>query len=187
MQNVSRSPFRHNRPWVRGVLFRAAAVCLGLGVIALAEVGLRVLGCGRTTDAEDPSLVLEAVQPLFVLNRGTGRYEIPKSRWTFFCPDSFDSTKPHSGFRVFCLGGSTVQGRPYSIQTAFPAWLELALRAADASVQWEVVNCGGISYASYRLLPILCEVLHYQPDLVIICSGHNEFLETRTYPPARLR
>ena len=60
-------------------------------------------------------------------------------------------------------------------------WLELNLRAAEPGRRWEVVNCGGISYASYRLVPILEEVLEYSPDLVIVYTGHNEFLEDRTY------
>ena len=151
------------------------------------ETGFRVGGWGRMTDAEDPLMELAAVRPLFVLNRGAGRYEIAKGRQEFFCPDSFASVKPASGFRVFCLGGSTVQGRPYAIETSFTTWLELGLRAADPGVEWDVVNCGGISYASYRLRPVLTEVLEYEPDLVIVCTGHNEFLEARTYHPARFR
>ena len=45
-----------------------------------------------------------------------------------------------------------------------------------------MINCGGVSYASYRLVPILEEVLeNYSPDLVILYTGQNEFLEDRTY------
>ena len=44
-----------------------------------------------------------------------------------------------------------------------------------------MVNCGGVSYASYRLVPILEEVLAHNPDLVILYTGHNEFLEDRSY------
>lgn len=79
------------------------------------------------------------------------------------------------------LGGSTVQGRPFATETAFPTWLELALNAVDDSTQWNAINCGGISYASYRLAPILDEVLDHDPDLIILYTGHNEFLEERTY------
>jgi len=184
---VSLSRSWHERRSIRRILLRVAAVCCGLVVIALAELALRAAGWGRRTDAEDPFVVLEDVQPLFIVNPETGRYEIPKSRQAFFRPESFALAKPSSGFRVFCLGGSTVQGRPYSIETAFPAWLEIGLRAADPSVEWDVVNCGGVSYASYRLLPILREVLNHDPDLVIICAGHNEFLEERSYHPAKIR
>ena len=63
------------------------------------------------------------------------------------------------------LGGSTVQGRPFSIETAFSTWLELSLTAADPSRIWQVVNCGGVSYASYRLAPIVDESSCYKPDL----------------------
>ena len=38
-----------------------------------------------------------------------------------------------------------------------------------------------MSYASYRLAPILRECLNYSADLFVICTGHNEFLEDRTY------
>ena len=74
-----------------------------------------------------------------------------------------------------------MQGRPFAIETSFTTWLELSLPAADPSRHWEVINCGGISYASYRLVPILREVLGYDPDLVVLYTGHNEFLEERTY------
>jgi len=50
-----------------------------------------------------------------------------------------------------------------------------------------VINCGGVSYASYRLAPLVREVLHYQPDLVILATGHNEFLEDRSYQSLKSR
>ena len=55
------------------------------------------------------------------------------------------------------------------------------LPAADQSKNWEVINAGGISYASYRVAQLMEELIRYQPDLFIIYTGHNEFLEERTY------
>jgi hypothetical protein len=163
------------------VLFRLFAVCLGLTPVVAAEIVLRLLGVGHATDFNDPFVGFSEIHPLFVLNPKTQRYQIPASRQTHFCPESFAAEKPANEFRIFVLGGSTVQGRPYAIQTSFTAWLELSLHAADPSRQWEVVNCGGVSYATYRLVPILEEVLNYEPDLIIFCEGHNEFLEERSY------
>ena len=117
----------------------------------------------------------------------SGEYEVARSRWNFFRRDSFAAEKSDDEFRIFCLGGSTVQGRPFSIETSFPTFLEIALESADPSRQWEVVNCGGVSYASYRLVPIVREVLQYEPDLIIVYSGHNEFLEDRTYAQIKAR
>ena len=138
-------------------------------------------GWGRPADYDDPFVGFSAIHPLFVLDESGARYEIPKSRLKFFAPESCPAKKGPNTFRVFCLGGSTVQGRPYSKETSFTTWLRLSLEAADSSRDWQVVNCGGISYASYRLVPILEECLGYEPDLIILCTGHNEFLEERTY------
>ena len=61
------------------------------------------------------------------------------------------------------------------------------MNGRDAARQYETVNCGGLSYASYRLTAILDEVLGYDPDLVIVATGHNEFLEDRSYQAVKNR
>jgi tetratricopeptide (TPR) repeat protein len=187
-ESKKQSAGRHRPVW-KAVAFRCGAVLLGLMPLIAVEICLRALGLGKPTDFNDPFVGFSDIHPLFVLNKNAGTYEIPKSRQTHFQPESFAAVKPANEFRIFVLGGSTVQGRPWSIETSFTTWLELNLNAADPSRQYEVVNCGGVSYASYRLVPILQEVLRsdpdgglrYQPDLIIFCEGHNEFLEDRSY------
>jgi len=166
-------------------LFRLAAVVLGLLPLIACELTLRGLGLGKPTDSNDPFVGFSDIHPLFVLNKIGSRYEIPKSRQVHFQPDSFAAQKSANEFRIFVLGGSTVQGRPWSIESSFTTWLELHLNAADSTRRYEVINCGGVSYATYRLAPILQEVLKYQPDLVVFCEGHNEFLEDRSYAPIK--
>ena len=162
-------------------LFRLLAVVLGLSIFPLIEVACWLFGIGEPDTRDDPFVGFNKLQPLFVHDADANEFRIPESRRRFFAPDSFPDKKPAETTRVFCLGGSTVQGRPFSKQTSFTTWLRLALETAQPERRWEVVNCGGISYASYRLVPILEECLQYEPDLVIICTGHNEFLEDRTY------
>ncbi|MCZ6794366.1 MAG: GDSL-type esterase/lipase family protein [Planctomycetota bacterium] len=171
---------RGPRGW-RGLIFRLAAVALALAPFVVLELILTALDWGRPSYDPDPFLGFRGASPLFVLSEDGERYEIAKGRQTFFYPDAFPATRREEEYRVFCLGGSTVQGRPFSIETSFSTWLELGLQAADPRRPSEVVNCGGISYASYRLVPILQEILRYSPDLVVIYSGQNEFLEDRTY------
>jgi lysophospholipase L1-like esterase len=130
----------------------------------------------------DPIFEIAGQKPLFVkASPSASHWEIPESRMNFFRPASFVAQKPANLRRVFVLGGSTVQGRPYETETAFPKWLELRLRAADPSRSYEVVNCGGVSYASYRIAILLDEVLSHSPDAIVIYTGHNEFLEERSY------
>jgi lysophospholipase L1-like esterase len=172
---------RRRPRWFRGLLLRLAAVAIGLAPFVVVEAALVALDWGRPTYRDDPFVGFRAVHPLFVLNEEGTRYEVAPSRQGYFCPDSFARHKAPGEFRIFCLGGSTVQGRPFAIETSFTTWLELSLQAAEPDRKWEVVNCGGVSYASYRLVPILEEVLRYEPDLIVLCTGHNEFLEDRTY------
>lgn len=182
MSATSHGSRRPRRLLARAVAFRLGAVLLGLLPLLMLEGVLACLGLGGPDYSRDPFVGFSSVQPLFRPSADGQRWETAPSRLEFFRPDSFARRKGAREYRIFCLGGSTVQGRPFGIETSFATWLELSLRAADPSRDWRVVNCGGISYAIYRLVPILEEVLsNYQPDMVIVYTGHNEFLEDRTY------
>jgi hypothetical protein len=154
-------------------------IAAGLLPFIAAEFVLRWSCTSPTRLAIDPCLDSRQVVSLFELN-GV-EYHIRDERLRFFAPATFAKHKGPNTKRVFCLGGSTTQGEPYKPPTAFPAWLQYNLELMDRSHSWEVINCGGLSYASYRLLPILYEVLHYSPDLIVVDCGHNEFLEDREF------
>jgi lysophospholipase L1-like esterase len=161
------------------------AVVLSLLPFAMIELGLRFAPeTSREAVDDDPLVNLTAAKPLFVLDQtepNSARWIIPQERMNFFRPASFLATKPKNAKRIFVLGGSTVQGSPYETETAFSTWLQPRLQATDPGTFIEVVNCGGVSYASYRVNKILSEVLTHQPDAIVIYSGHNEFLESRSY------
>ena len=169
------------RALARGAAFRLLAIALGLLPLVGCELALRALDWGRPGVAPDPFVGFSAVYPLFVLDATKTRYEISPTYKRFFGPVSFPARKSAAGYRIFCLGGSSVLGHPFSVETSFTTWLQISLAAADPTRNWEVVNIGGISYAGYRLVPVMQELLRYQPDLFIVYTGHNEFLEDRTY------
>jgi len=169
------------RPFRRKLFFRLAAILLGLAPFLLLEGALWLTGWVPPAGEFHPVVEFINPQPLFEADEESGNYRTRKERLGYFRPEQFALTKPSNEFRIFWLGGSTVQGRPYAIETSFTTWLEIALNETDSTRDWNVINCGGVSYASYRLVPILEEVLEYQPDLILVYSGHNEFLEDRTY------
>ena len=103
----------------------------------------------------------------------------------YFNVQGFPQVKAPGTYRIFTLGGSTTYGRPYDDKTSFSGWLREFLPMADSQRNWEVINAGGISYASYRVAHLMEELVNYQPDLFIIYTGHNEFLEERTYGQIR--
>jgi lysophospholipase L1-like esterase len=145
------------------------------------ELALRVAGSGPSGD---PALTLARFSNQFPLFERNGNvYQILRAREPFFNRQQFQAEKPAAAYRVFVFGGSTVYGHPYTSETAFPKWLAIELSGTSPGRIVEVVNCGGVSYASYRIAPIVREVLAYQPDLIVLAMGHNEFLEDRTYQP----
>jgi tetratricopeptide (TPR) repeat protein len=81
-------------------------------------------------------------------------------------------------FNLFTTGYSPLTHRD---KLSFCGWLRAYLKAADPSREWEVINAGGISYASYRVARMMSELANYEPDLFIVYSGQNEFLEQRSY------
>lgn len=174
-----KSSRRSGRP--RFILFHLGAMFVVLSPLVLFELVLRLFVAAPAIHPDDPYVSFSGISPLFVLNSTGERFETAEERLDGFRPQSFAARKNPETLRLFCLGGSTVQGRPYSVESSFTTWLKLNVDAARPGTDHEIVNCGGISYASYRLVPIMRELLAYEPDLFIIYTGHNEFLEDRTY------
>lgn len=159
-------------------LFLVGAFFAGLELI-LAAVGVR-----PPLVASDPFVGFAQHIPLFVEEReADGRVMMvtAKHKQSFFNLQRFPKQKSTATYRIFCMGGSTTYGNPYTDSTSFCGWLRVFLAAADPSRKWEVINAGGISYASYREAALMEELAQYQPDLYIIHTGHNEFLEKRSY------
>jgi tetratricopeptide (TPR) repeat protein len=112
---------------------------------------------------------------------GTVIMRTAQNKRIMFNYQEFPKRKSGNSYRIFCMGGSTTYGRPYFDEVSFCGWLRVYLKAADPTRNWEVVNAGGVSYASYRVAKLMNELKDYQPDLFIVYSGQNEFLEQRSY------
>jgi tetratricopeptide (TPR) repeat protein len=185
----NRAPSRHVTPPVtlrQKLILIAFSAIITLAALALLEGALFVVGYGQPGTRPDPFLGFEQVQPLFRLtadSHGNPVYATSPNRLTFFNHQEFPARKRPGTSRIFCFGGSSTYGRPYSCETAFPKWLEITLNSFDCGQRFEVINVGGVSYASYRVANLVAEVLEsdYEPDLFVIYCGHNEFLEQRTY------
>lgn len=151
---------------------------------ALVEIVLAALGVRPILYDKDPYVGFSSTLPLFVERAGpdgTKMMMTAKNKLGLFNPQQFPVRKAPDTYRFFCMGGSTTFGRPYDDTTSFCGWLRAMLPKADPFHSWEVINTGGVSYASYRMATLMEELIRYKPDLFIIYSGHNEFLERRTY------
>lgn len=161
------------------------ALLVTASFFALVETGLWLIGVDSRPTSRDQFVGYAGNSPLFIaetLPDGTRQMATALPKLVWFNPQSFLMPKPTGTKRVFCVGGSTTFGRPFADSTSYAGWLREFLNVVDPSVNWEVINAGGVSYASYRVARVMEELADYEPDLFIVLSAHNEFLERRTYP-----
>jgi tetratricopeptide (TPR) repeat protein len=90
-------------------------------------------------------------------------------------PDYFTIPKAANTFRIFCLGGSTTVGYPYGYVGSFSTFLRDRLRALFPERRIEVINLGLTATNSFTVNDIAGELPAYEPDLLIVYDGHNEF------------
>ncbi len=164
-------------PAWKKAIFAAVAVC---GFFLILEGVLALAGFHPVFYQQDPYVGFSSSAPLFVEN-DDGWMTTAPNKLQAFNEQRFLKKKPPGTYRIFSVGGSTTYGRPYDDHGSFNGWLREVLNAADSSKNWEAINAGGISYASYRVAKVMEELAEYEPDLFVIYSGHNEFLERRTY------
>ncbi len=181
MEPLNRPPRKRKLSLPKKMLFSVVAT---LGFFLSLETILAVVGVQREVSVDDPFVGFSDLIPLMELSQnddGEKRFSTAQNKLRWFNAQSFPKIKQPGTKRIFCMGGSTTYGHPYRDSTSFPGWLREFLPVVDSSHQWEVINAGGISYASYRVAALMEELVQYEPDLFVVYSVHNEFLERRTY------
>ena len=86
--------------------------------------------------------------------------------------------KPADALRIVVVGGSAVAGLGYGPNVTFPRHLERRLRRAWPEREIEVLNLGVVALSSREVLAIVEDVCaSAEPDVLVVYSGNNEFLE----------
>ncbi len=157
-------------------LFIIAALLLPVLLVLGAEGLLRLLGHGgydpvlrRLGEVDGGELILAdqaGAISYFFANPTRPGYN---HQYQFIDP------KPAGTFRVFVVGESAAKGFPQPRNLAAPSFLERMLTDAWPERKVEVINLGTTAVASFPVLGMLKEALEFDPDLVIIHTGHNEF------------
>ena len=86
----------------------------------------------------------------------------------------FEDPKPAGTMRIIAVGESSIARLQEELLVMEKRMQETLV---PAGVRAQVLNAGGRSYGSQRLLLVAAEVANYQPDAVMIYMGHNEFEE----------
>jgi tetratricopeptide (TPR) repeat protein len=154
-------------------LFRAIALFSPFVLLILLELLLRLFQYGNNLD-------------LFIEDKGNPDYYVfnPAASKKYFSNQAIATTgnselfkkeKDENTLRIFVLGESTTIGYPYFHNGSFHRWLEYRLMHSFPDRKFEVINCSLTAVNSYTVLGFAKEVVNYQPDVVLIYSGHNEY------------
>lgn len=80
--------------------------------------------------------------------------------------------------RIFALGASAIYGYPQERHLSAMAFLEAMLGDVWPDRNVEIINLGATGVASFPVMCIADEALKYDPDLLIVWTGNNEFYGT---------
>ena len=157
-------------------------------VVVVCEVGARLIeqistGTRDSLGQQNPYVDFVNRVPAFRLRSSDGKKKYRRTMYhsPIQSNQQFSQVKPANGFRVFCLGGSAAKGWPHDVDYTYPSFLKQKLQRAFPDKEIEVINVAGWSYASHRTKFIFDEIIEYDPDLILIYSGNNEFLENLVY------
>ncbi|RMD92982.1 MAG: SGNH/GDSL hydrolase family protein, partial [Calditrichaeota bacterium] len=154
-------------------VFKWLLPLVSIGFLLLVELSLRLFHY-----AEDRPLFVTADfdARYWIVNPSVGqRYFLQKAVTPITAFDFFLKHKPANAYRIFVLGGSSAAGYPYLYNGTFPRMLKTRLQDAYPQKLIEVVNLAMPAVNSFTLLDFMRELPDYQPDLILIYAGHNEF------------
>lgn len=157
-------------------IYIALALLIPVLFLGLLEAGLRIAKYG----GYEPTIFRVGAIPGGTLcitdNPGPASYFFAnKSRPGTLNTYSFLDPKPKGTIRVIIGGESAAKGFPQPMCFAPSTFLEAMLRDLWPGRDVEVINLGTTAVASFPVLGMLTEALDYEPDLVIVHCGNNEF------------
>ena len=156
--------------------FKAIALLLPFLVLFLLETGLRIFHYGY-----DTRLFMEYPrdQRYLVLNPNASKeYFTDPAMAPTGNSEPFKKIKDENTCRIFVLGESTTIGYPYFHNGSFHRWLEYRLTRTYPGRSFEIINLSVTAVNSYTVLGFAKELVDYQPNAVLIYSGHNEYYGT---------
>jgi tetratricopeptide (TPR) repeat protein len=171
------APAMTRRGWRRHLFNLFAGLLVATLFLVVSEVGLRLLPLDRWEEG-----LPNNSYPLFI--PGAGEYADQYVTNPHFAKtmsiQHFARHKPKGTKRIFILGGSAALGWPGPIPTAFSSYMQRALDQG-APGKFEIVNVAAMSYGSHRVLDLLGDLVDMEPDLVVVWSGNNEYIERNAF------
>jgi tetratricopeptide (TPR) repeat protein len=165
------------------LLFSIVTTVVVLGLAELVVQGLQGTGTLDLTRQDDQVLYLDGT----VFHTQGDKLVIREDLAPSMLPVELRAAKGDA-WRAFVVGGSFAMGTPYAIQQGdpqhatglghldggLPSWLSLGLEHMGARVPIEVANTTVAGQNAHRTRRVAEEVVHIDPDLLIVATCNNE-------------
>jgi tetratricopeptide (TPR) repeat protein len=157
------------------ILFSIIPALMLLLLLGLTEFGLRLFAPSLASPLAAP-VTADSVEWWQINRRYLAKYFpadivlLPE-----FKPTLFRKQKAPGAYRIFCLGESSMFGTPYQMNATIPAMVRTQLRRLFPGREIEVINLGASAINSNVIADIAPQVAEFEPDLILIYTGHNEF------------
>lgn len=154
-------------------IFTVIAILIPFLVLLVLEGALRLFGYGHDLHifTEDPGR-----KGYLVLNKhASERYFSNQQNATIGNFEPFLAKKAAGTFRIFVLGESTTIGYPYMNNGSFHRWLQYRLMHTYPDQDFEIINLSLTAVNSYTVLDFAKGITSYEPDAVLVYTGHNEY------------
>ena len=156
---------------VKAVLFTSILV---LATLACLEGAIRVWAYYFRSTYEAYNVAKGRYEPVPGVHPISGAPPLIVNSKGFIGPE-FEAKKPKDVYRIFSIGDSCTFG---NMDVVYPGLLHTRLNAAGNGKKFEVINAGVEGYHSgFALARLKEDVLQYQPDLVTIYVGWNDFMK----------
>jgi len=157
--------------WRRWLAISATTILAPVLLLALAELVLRVCGVGTPTGVTRPCA--DQGRPAYCDNPSFAAPFFPEGMFRTPRPYAIPATKQPGTYRIFVLGESVAWGDPDPTY-GFARYLEVMLRQRYPQTKFEVINTSITALNSHAFLPMVKDLVHYQPDLFVIYTGNTE-------------
>ena len=143
------------------------------------EGGLRLTGIGAPDASEGSRLKYQQLfLPILELAERPDGVTVWRPSDRRLAYQTLLKNKPSAGLRVFTFGGSATAGLGFSPNVTVARELQRVLRAAYPGLHIEVMNLGIVALSTNQVRLLVDEVCRsYEPDLILVYAGNNEFLE----------
>jgi len=150
---------------------------------ASAELVLKILNVADPALAEDPYFGFKNYVNVFIADPKDASMLMINPRrvkWgannEAMVPQAMLKRPPNNNYRIMLFGGSNTK---YLYPETWVMKDKLQRKYPDREI--EIINLGGDAFGTHRIVKMFEEAVKYKPDLLLVYSGHNEFVEKRFY------